>query len=243
MNHKKIRIAKLLANYNFGSRREIEKLILEKKIIVNNQTINNPVIFASENDEIFINKRKISFFQKKDEIYKFYKPQKIICSKSKQDHRSIIYEILPKKFKNFIFAGRLDFLSEGLIIITNSSKIARNLELPQNQVPRIYVIRAYGNLNLDMLQKRSKGTVFNKIKYQPFLFRIKSRLKKNTILEITLREGKKNEIREIFKSMDLQINKLKRIKHGPFHLGKMKPGEIKIANQSEVEQYENYFRN
>ncbi len=190
--------------------------------------VNSPATFANKRDKILINGKKIIFF-KKQQVYKFYKPQKIICSKAKQDTRSIIYEILPKKFKNFIFAGRLDFLSEGLIIITNSSEISRNLELPKNKFSRIYIVRVYGNLDLDMLRIKSKGTIINKIKYKPFTFTIKSQIKKNTILEIELKEGKKNEIREIFKSMKLQVNKLKRIAYGPFKLEKMKPGEIQIA--------------
>jgi len=241
MNHNKIRIAKLLANYNYGSRREIEKLITEKKILLNDKLVNSPATFADTNDKILINGKKIIFF-KKQQIYKFYKPQKIICSKAKQDTRSIIYEILPEKFKNFIFAGRLDFLSEGLIIVTNSSEISRNLELPKNKFSRIYVVRVYGNFDLDTLRAKSKGTVINKIKYKPFVFKVKSQIKKNTILEIELKEGKKNEIREIFKSMNLQVNKLKRIVYGPFKLEKMKPGEIQIANKKEIQQYENYIR-
>ncbi len=202
--------------------------------------VNSPATFANKSDKILINGKKITFL-KKDQVYKFYKPQKIICSKAKQDLRSIIYEILPEKFKNFIFAGRLDFLSEGLIIITNSSEISRNLELPKNKFSRIYIVRVYGNLDLDMLRIKSKGTVINKIKYKPFKFTIKSQIKKNTILEIELKEGKKNEIREIFKSMKLQVNKLKRIAYGPFKLEKMKPGEIQKANSKEIKQYENYI--
>lgn len=237
----KIRIAKLLANYNHGSRREIERLIKNKKIYLNKILVTTPVTFADTNDEIIINNQKINFF-KKTISYKFYKPCDVICSKNKQDHRKIIYEVIDKKFRNFIFAGRLDFKSEGLIILSNSSSITRNLELPKNNFKRIYQVRVYGELNLDKLIKVSRGIKIKNISYKPFSFKIKSKIKKNTNIEVTLAEGKKNEIRNIFKEINLQVNKLKRISFGPFKLDKMRPGELKKITNLEIKKYENYIR-
>ena len=241
MTGHKIRIAKLLANYNQGSRREIEQLIKDKKIFLNKKLITTPITFASTNDEIYINKKKITFI-KKNEVLKFFKPKDIICSKKKQDDRKIIYEILKPKYKNYIFAGRLDFKSEGLIILSNSSLITRNLELPTNKFIRKYEVRAYGSFDLNRFEKVSKGIKVNKIFYKPFKYKIKSKIKKNTNIEISLIEGKKNEIRNIFKFLDLKVNKLKRISYGPFVLDNMLPGELKKAKKSELEKYENYFR-
>jgi len=241
MTGHKIRIAKLLANYNQGSRREIEQLIKDKKIFLNKKLITTPITFASTNDEIYVNKKKITFI-KKNEVLKFFKPKDIICSKKKQDDRKIIYEILKPKYKNYIFAGRLDFKSEGLIILSNSSLITRNLELPTNKFIRKYEVRAYGSFDLNRFEKVSKGIKVNKIFYKPFKYKIKSKIKKNTNIEISLIEGKKNEIRNIFKFLDLKVNKLKRISYGPFVLDNMLPGELKKAKKSELEKYENYFR-
>ena len=241
MNHKKIRIAKLLANYNYGSRREIESLIKEKKIILNNKVVLTPITFADENDIIFIKEKK-AILKKNTQILKLYKPKEIICSKNKQDNRKIIYEILKPEYKNFIFAGRLDFKSEGLLILTNDSKLTRNLEMPKNKFYRKYEVRVYGDLNLNDLKKKSEGVKIKQINYKPFNFKIKSKIKKNTTIEIILSEGKKNEIREIFKSLNLQVNKLKRLSFGPFKLDNMKPGEIKRASNIEIKNYENHIR-
>lgn len=242
MTHKKIRIAKLLANYNQGSRREIEKMIIDKKVSLNGKIISSPVTFANISDDIKINKKKINFI-KKVRIFKFFKPRGVLCSKKKQDSRKIIYEILSSKFKNYIFAGRLDYNSEGLIILTNSSKITSSLEKPEYNFSRIYEVRVYGEFNLGNLKKISNGVNIKGIKYKPFQFHIKSKIKKNTNLEMTLFEGKKNEIREIFKSLNLQVNKLKRTQHGPFLLKNMKPGDIKEVTANEINLYENYIRN
>ena len=242
MSLHKIRIAKLLSNYNQGSRREIEKLISNKKIYLNQKLVTTPVTFASIKDKILIDGKKIDFY-KKIEVIKFYKPINIICSKNKQDSRKIIYEILESKYKNYIFAGRLDFKSEGLIILTNSSIITRNLELPINKFERKYQVRVFGEFNLNKLKQISCGKKIKGVFYKPFKFIITSKIKKNTNLEITLLEGKKNEIREIFREMNLQVNKLKRISYGPFSISSMKPGEMRKAAKTEMNRYENYIRN
>ena len=236
-----MRIAKLLANYNQGSRREIERLITNKKIFLNKKIVSSPITFVDIKDEIIVNNKKVIFL-KKTEILKFYKPKNIICSKKKQDERKIIYEIIDKKYKNFIFAGRLDYNSEGLILISNSSKICRNLELPKNNFERKYQVRVYGDFDINKLKKLSGGVNAGKKKYKPFKFQITSNIKKNTNLIMILKEGKKNEIREIFKKIDLQVNKLKRIAYGPFKINKLSPGKLELATQAELEKYEDHIR-
>ena len=241
MTHKKMRIAKLLANYNQGSRREIERLIAKKKVFLNKKVVLSPITFVDTKDEITINNKKVTFSKKK-ELLKFYKPKNVICSKNKQDKRKIIYEIINIKYQNFIFVGRLDFNSEGLILLTNSSEISRNLELPKNNFEREYKVRVYGDFNVEKLKKLSKGGRINKKIYKPFRFKVYSKIKKNTNLLMTLKEGKKNEIREIFKKINLQVNKLKRISYGPFKLNKLLPGKLEVVTQAELEKYENYIR-
>ena len=236
-----MRIAKLLANYNQGSRREIERLITNKKIFLNKKIVSSPVTFVDIKDEIIVNHKKVIFL-KKTEILKFYKQKNIICSKKKKDERKIIYEIIDKKYKNFIFAGRLDYNSEGLILLSNSSKICRNLELPKNNFERKYQVRVYGDFDINKLKKLSGGVNAGKKKYKPFKFQITSNIKKNTNLIMILKEGKKNEIREIFKKIDLQVNKLKRIAYGPFKINKLLPGKLELATQAELEKYEDHIR-
>ena len=85
-----------------------------------------------------------------------YKPVNYICSKRKQDNRKIVYEILNSKYKNFIFAGRLDVNSEGLIILTNSSNVTRSLEDPRYKFKRTYNVRVFGHLNLAKLKEKIK---------------------------------------------------------------------------------------
>lgn len=238
---KKTRISKFLSSYNIGSRREVEKMIVEGRIQLNGTKLTSPVHFVDEKDSIKVD-GKLVLLKKNKQIYKFYKPQGYICSKQKQDDRGIVYEILPKKFKNFIFAGRLDINSEGLLIITNSGEIARNLELPKNEFIRKYKVRVYGILNENKLKNLSQGTTIDEINYKPFKYKIFNQDKKNFWLEIELQEGKNREIRELMRNINLRVNKLIRLEFGPFKLGTLKTGEIKIADNKEIKEYENYIR-
>ena len=238
---KKTRISKFLSSYNIGSRREVEKMIAEGRIQLNGTKLTSPVHFVDEKDSIKVD-GKLVLLKKNKQIYKFYKPQGYICSKQKQDDRGIVYEILPKKFKNFIFAGRLDINSEGLLIITNSGEIARNLELPKNEFIRKYKVRVYGILNENRLKNLSQGTTIDEINYKPFKYKIFNKDKKNFWLEIELKEGKNREIRELMRNINLRVNKLIRLEFGPFKLGTLKAGEIKIADNKEIKEYENYIR-
>ena len=231
----KTRISKFLSSYNIGSRREVEKMIEEGRIQLNGTKLNSPVHFVDEKDSIKVD-GKLVLLKKNKQIYKFYKPQGYICSKQKQDDRGIVYEILPKKFKNFIFAGRLDINSEGLLIITNSGEIARNLELPKNKFVRKYKVRVYGILNENKLKNLSQGTTIDEINYKPFKYKIFNQDKKNFWLEIELKEGKNREIRELMRSINLRVNKLIRLEFGPFKLGTLKAGKIKIADNKEIKK-------
>ena len=237
----KIRIAKFLASYNVGSRREVEKMIQEGRISLNGQKINSPVHFVNQRDSIKLD-GKLVIFKKFTQIYKYYKPVDCICSKNKQDDRKIVYDILPKKFRNFIFAGRLDVNSEGLLIITNSGDITRKLELPQNAFLRKYRVRVYGYCDEKKIEELSKGKIINSIKYKPFTYKIFDKNKKNFWIELCLHEGKNREIRELMRSINLQVNKLVRVEFGPFKLGDLKPGDIQLAEKKEIEEYESYIR-
>ena len=166
---KKIRIAKFLSSKGYGSRREIEQLILKNKIIVNKEIISSPITFVNNDDEIVINNKKINL-QKKLEVWKFYKPLNYITSRNKQDDRPIIYDLLPFNLKKIKTVGRLDINSEGLLLLTDDGEIIRNLELPKNKFNRKYKIRVYGYINENSLdkiskKKRKKNTFSKQVNY------------------------------------------------------------------------------
>ena len=238
---KKIRIAKFLSNKGYGSRREIEQLIIKKKIIVNKEIISSPIIFVSDEDEIIINNKKINL-QKKLEIWKFYKPLNYITSRNKQDDRPIIYDLLPFNLKKIKTVGRLDINSEGLLLLTDDGEIIRNLELPKNKFIRKYKVRVYGYIDENSLNRISKGVKINNIQYAPFEYKLLKKGNANSWLEFQVYEGKNNEIRNLCTAVNLQVNRLIRIEYGPFKLKNLLPGKVEKVEEKEMKLYEDYIR-
>jgi 23S rRNA pseudouridine2605 synthase len=234
----KLRISKFLSSKNIGSRKDIEKLIMEKRISLNGIIITTPITFVSETDLICLDNKLINTKQK-FEILKYYKPVGFITSHKKQDKRPIIFENLPAKYKNFKTAGRLDYNSEGLLILSTNGEVTRKLELPKNKFQRKYEVTISGGFKNENLKMISLGIKIKNILYKPFKYSIKSHTKKSVILELILIEGKNREIRKLMEYIKLKVTKLKRIEYGPFKLNELKPGEIHSATKPEINNYLN----
>lgn len=233
-----MRISKFLASKNIGSRKDIEKFISERRISLNGMTVTTPITFVEEGDQIYLNNKLINT-KLKFEILKYYKPIGFITSHKKQDKRPIIFENLPDKYKNYKTAGRLDYNSEGLLILSSDGEVTRELELPKNKFERKYEIIITGNFKRDNLQSISSGVKIKNVLYKPFKYSIKSNKKNSVILELILMEGKNREIRKLMEHIKLKVKKLKRIEYGPFKLNDLKPGEIHSATKSEIKNYLN----
>ena len=233
-----MRISKFLASKNIGSRKDIEKFILERRISLNGMTVTTPITFVEEGDQIYLDNKLINT-KLKFEILKYYKPIGFITSHKKQDKRPIIFENLPGKYKNYKTAGRLDYNSEGLLILSSDGEVTRELELPKNKFERKYEIIITGNFKRDNLQSISSGVKIKNVLYKPFKYSIKSNKKNSVILELILMEGKNREIRKLMEHIKLKVKKLKRIEYGPFKLNDLKPGEIHSATKSEIKNYLN----
>ena len=233
-----MRISKFLASKNIGSRKDIEKFISEKRISLNGMTVTTPITFVEEGDQIYLDNKLINT-KLKFEILKYYKPIGFITSHKKQDKRPIIFENLPDKYKNYKTAGRLDYNSEGLLILSSDGEVTRELELPKIKFERKYEVIITGNFMRDNLQSISSGMKIKNILYKPFKYSIKSNNKNSVILELILIEGKNREIRKLMEHIKLKVKKLKRIEYGPFKLNDLKPGEIHSATKSEINKYLN----
>ena len=139
-----------------------------------------------------------------------------------------------------ISVGRLDFNSEGLILLTNDGYIARNLELPSNNWERKYKVRVRGRIKEEKLKKLSDGIEINGIYYKKIIARLDNQMATNSWLTITLREGKNREIRYIMDYLGYPVSRLIRISFGPFKINNLKSGEI-IEIKSEI--FSHHFKN
>jgi len=221
----KLRIAKFIANAGYCSRREAEKLIEERLVKINDNLCLHPSDTVSENDKITIGK-KIIKLSDTIRLWKLYKPIKYICSTKDQHNRKKIFDLMPSDFPRTISIGRLDFMSEGLLLLTNNGDYSRKLELPNNEYERIYRLCIRGKIEKKYLEKINKGIKIDNIIYKKIKIKIDKSDNNFTWLIVKLKEGKNREIRNICKNFSWKIVKLIRIQYGPYKLGNLKVGEV-----------------
>ena len=229
-NNKKLeRISKVIARSTAYSRRQVDQLIVEGRVELDGKILDKPGVNVSENNKIRLN-QKIITFKKIDKVYAFNKPRGCLVTHSDPKNRKTIFNLLPKQFENLITVGRLDYNSEGLIILTNNGDFKRNLELPKNNFERLSKVKVQGKVDAKLIDRLKKGFFTKRIKYRPIIARIESSSDTYCWLIIKLKEGKNREIRNIFESVSMTVTRLIRLSYGPYKLGTLQKGKFKKIN-------------
>lgn len=231
------RLAKAIGNSRICSRREAEVLILSNKVKVNGIPVLSPIFKVTSSDKIEVNGQIINCYLK-PRLWIYYKPRGLINSFRDDYNRKTIFQDLSSKINNtnIISIGRLDFNSEGLLLLTNNTILSRKLELPKNKIERIYHVRVYGKLNDKKISFLTslKNLNIDNIIYKPKSIKMISTSKNNSWFKIVLTEGKNQEIKKIFHSLDLLVSRLIRVAYGPFNLQGFLPGDCKEQLYSSI---------
>jgi len=221
-----MRIAKYISNAGYCSRRNAEELILSGKVYINDVLCEKPNVNVNLNDKILIEKKLVKL-NNKIRLWKLYKPSKVICTNKDPQKRKTVFDILPNDFPRVISVGRLDFMSEGLLLLTNNGDYARKLELPSSNVLRIYRLCLKGIIKTNMIKQINSNITINGINYKKISAKIEKFQNPYTWIIFKLKEGKNREIRNICKFYKWDIVKLIRIQYGSVKLSKQKIGEIR----------------
>ncbi len=229
----KIRIAKFIASTQICSRREAEKLIINGDVTVNGEKVIHPLFFVTNKDLINV---KGKFIQKQSRIRLFIynKPKNLITSHKDPQGRPTVFDKIPKKLGRLISIGRLDYNTEGLLLLTNNGGLKRYLELPSNNIVRSYKAKIVGDINNLGIEEIRKGILINKVHYAPIKLKIITKTKNTTWIELQLTEGKNREIRKIIQYYNLKISRLIRISYGQFYLNDLKKNEVIEVNKSKM---------
>ena len=220
-----MRLSKFIASSGYASRRKSDSLIENGFVIVNNEVCRDFSTQIMDDDEVIVENTKISI--PKPRIFSFYKPKNCLCTFKDPEGRKTIYDVLDQNHKNLITIGRLDYKSEGLLLLTNNGEIARYYELPRNNIKKTYIVDLNGDYKSSNLLEMMSGVKYRGIKYVVFKSKlIKIKGNKFTI-EITLSEGKNREIRNIAKYFNWNVLKLKRVSHGEYKLLSLKNSELR----------------
>lgn len=232
-----ISIAKFISTSGFCSYRDAVRLVNEKNVRLNEVIVSdfwlpiNPLT-----DLVRVNEHMINYNEKKKYLA-FHKPVGYISSHKENEGYPTIYSLLEKENLNFWLttAGRLDVDTSGLMILTNDTKMVRLISHPDTKLKKIYELTLDGHIGDNQLKPFTKCVQLkNGMICQPSLYNIVEQNDFETIIHLTLTEGKKRQIRRMCKVLRLHLKQLKRIQIGKYKLGSLAPGHWKEIQQSEI---------
>lgn len=214
-----------------ASRRECDKLISEGKVSVNGKTASVGLEVGFE-DEVCVNGNKVVL--KKNEYYLLNKPKGYICSVSDERGRKTVMDLMPQGVGRIYPVGRLDYDSEGLLIMTTDGALAQKLTHPSNEVPKTYLVKIEGVITETDLNPIRSGVEIEGYLTKKCKAHIVETNKAYTKIHITLTEGKNREIRKMFAAIGKEVTLLKRIKIGEITLRGLDRGAYRKLSPQEV---------
>lgn len=228
-----MRINKYIASSGVCSRRKADELIKQGKVKVNNKIVMNLGDNITVNDKVEVLGEVISINQNLV-YFLLNKPKGVICSASDEKGRKTVLDIV-KTNERIYPIGRLDYDSEGLILLTNDGELSYKLTHPKMQIPKTYVVKIKGDIKESELAVLRNGVKIENIKYNKCKIKVLSKDATNTKLEIVLTEGKNREIRKMFEFIGKEITLLKRTKIADLKLGSLDRGEYRPLKDFEIE--------
>ena len=232
---KEERIAKRMARSGLCSRRDAERWILAKRVIVDGIIIDTPALKVGGKSVILVDGKAIPE-KDKPRLWCYHKPTGQITTTRDVRGRTTVFDSLPKEIPRVVSVGRLDYDSEGLLLLTNDGDLARQLELPSTAWIRRYRVRVYGRPQEKQLEKLSKGVTLDGIKYGTLDVKLDKQGPSNAWLTLGLREGKNREVRRLMESIELKVMRLIRISFGPFQLGNLEAGQIEEVKPASLKE-------
>jgi 23S rRNA pseudouridine2605 synthase len=231
---KKIQL--IIRDSGIASRRKAEELILEGRVTLNGQVVEDPTARADlDRDHIKVDGKLLRLSEDQKHYYLFNKPRNVVSTMDDPEGRPCLGDLIKALKKRLFPVGRLDFDAEGLMILTNDGALAQKLSHPSNQIPRTYLVKVRGTPEDKVLSMIRKGMPIGEgDRLGDVQFWVTKRQTTTTWIKITLYEGKKNELKRVFFRIDHPIRKIRRIAFGPFFLGTLPVGHFRPLTDQET---------
>ena len=219
------RIAKVVARAGLASRRDAEEWIKQGRVTVNGRVINSPALDVTANDVIAVDGKSLPP-RERTRLFLYHKPRGLMTTHADPEGRPTVFDNLPEDLPRLISVGRLDFNTEGLLLLTNDGGLARVLELPETGWLRRYRVRAHGEVTQAQLDELKNGIEVDGVKYGSIDATLERDQGANVWLVFAIREGKNREVRNVLAHLGLEVNRLIRVSYGPFQLGEIAEGQV-----------------
>ena len=219
------RIAKVVSRAGLASRRDAEEWIVQGRVTVNGRVINSPALDVTANDVITVDGKPLPP-RERTRLFLFHKPRGLMTTHADPEGRPTVFDNLPEGLPRLISIGRLDFNTEGLLLLTNDGGLARALELPDTGWLRRYRVRAHGEVTQAQLDELKNGVEVDGVKYGSIDATLERDQGANVWLVFAIREGKNREVRNVMAHLGLEVNRLIRVSYGPFQLAELAEGQV-----------------
>lgn len=234
-----LRLNKFLASRTGVSRREADEIIKNGKVVINGTKIDSLAVFVNAGDNVTVNGKKISYKEERKIYIMLSKPQGYITAVKSEAGFKTVMELIKHDvagYKHIFPVGRLDFMSEGLLLLTNDGDFTYKVTHPKFNVIKTYIVEAKGTLSDALLKRIKKGINLRETGLiKPQNVRIITKKQGRFVLSIDLNHGKNREIRRLLEFFNLKIVKLKRVSIGKLYIGDLLPGHSRILNKSTAE--------
>jgi len=228
------RLQKFLAQAGISSRRQAENLIRAGRVKVNGRVVCEIGIKIDPvRDKVSLDNQEITTVAEKVYIM-LNKPPRVITSLRDPAGRKKVTDLLTGVEARVYPVGRLDYLTEGLLLLTNDGELAYRLTHPRYEVDKTYVALVKGNMGEKALEKLRGGIWLDDGPTRPALVQILARGKGWTRLEITIHEGRNRQVRRMCEAVGHPVLSLKRVRYGPLRLGKLAPGSYRHLEPGEL---------
>ena len=211
-------------------------MIAEGRIALDGEKITTPATLLEDVTGLTVDGRPVRP-AKASRLYRFYKPQGTLTAANDPKGRATIYDRLPKGLPRLMPVGRLDYMTEGLLLLTNDGELKRQLELPRTGVVRTYRARAFGDVSQAQLDALSEGITIDGVHYGSIDANLERRTGRNCWIEMSLTEGKNREVRRVLAHLGLQVSRLIRTAYGPFTLEGLQPGAVDEIAADELAEF------
>jgi 23S rRNA pseudouridine2605 synthase len=229
-----VRLQKVLASAGIASRRASEQLIEEGRVEVNGKTVTTQGMRVDpDTDVIRVDGQRVP--PPRRHVYLVLnKPRGVVSTMDDPEGRPTLTEYLTKRKERLFHVGRLDFDTEGLLILTNDGEFAHRLAHPSYEVSKTYVAEVTGTVSRPTLNKLRDTIVLEDGPIRAEKARLLSATAERSMVSITLHEGRNRIVRRMFDAVGHPVRRLTRVAIGPVRLGQLKPGELRELDRDEL---------
>ncbi len=215
-------------------------MIADGRVSIDGKVLTTPAVKLNNLNGVTVDGKVVAQAEA-PRLFAFHKPSGLITAERDPKGRPTIYtalrNALPKNAGRVMPVGRLDFNTEGLLLLTNDGEMKRAMELPSSGIPRTYRARAFGDITQAQLDELIEGIEIDGIRYGRIEADLERGSGKNRWVQMTLTEGKNREVRLVLEHLGLQVNRLLRVGYGPFELGELARGQAVEIRQADVERF------